>query len=283
MSYRGNDWCYSPPPTRCSSGPRPGTRVLYDYCRLRWPFRNSGIYNCRTNNVPGGSRTLSRHASGSAGDLGNPIVNGRYDKSVGWEAARWLVENAIPLGVQRVIHDRREWDSRNPQQRRWNTYSGYPHEDHVHFELCNEAAYNLTSEDINRLEGHPMEGFNDTQVGQLQLIMLDAVVTAFNDPDLIDGKNRAARILHHFYDKGVAASGKGWKGVAATFANGGSEVTVDTDAVAAELLAGLMPQVTATIEDLAETDHLTVADVQTALEAVIGRGLVLGPEGGDDA
>jgi hypothetical protein len=132
---------YTPEPTRCSGGPTPGALNLQDWICNRSPWRaavtNLGIYNCRT---IAGSRRLSSHASGRAGDSGVRIIPGGHP--AGHELARWLVANAAVLGVQEVIWNRQRWDN---QTRRWRPYTGVsPHLDHVHWALNTHGGRHLT-------------------------------------------------------------------------------------------------------------------------------------------
>jgi hypothetical protein len=113
---------------------------------------DKGTYNCRPSRT---SSNLSRHAGGTAWDPATEkVVNGRVvpDLVLNDRVARFFVIAAPDLGVQRVIANGlradgtkgpREWDSR-PGEREFERYSGPLHDDHVHVELCNKAARELT-------------------------------------------------------------------------------------------------------------------------------------------
>ena len=91
----------------------------------------------------------SAHCFGRGLDFG---FRGQRSHPEGTRLALFLVAEAPALGIQRVIwqfnvghqfEGPREWDSR-PGQRFWSHYSGSDHSDHVHAELCWEAARTLT-------------------------------------------------------------------------------------------------------------------------------------------
>lgn len=131
------------PAKGCSGKAQPGTRVLRDTMDLLVPdLGDYGIYNCRSTRT---GKSYSLHAEGRAWDCAIP--SGKWD--LGDLTAQFFVDAAQDLGVQRVIWGRgpgkppKEWDSREGQ-RFWSAYSGPPHDDHNHVELCWAAARSLT-------------------------------------------------------------------------------------------------------------------------------------------
>lgn len=145
--------------TRCLGEEQPGLQALRDYCLARWgALRNSGIYNCR--NVAGTSYR-SVHAEGRAWDAGVLSASA----PVGTMLAKWLVKYAPQLGVQAVIWNRHDWDSRS---RVWTPYGGEnPHTDHVHVELCWDAARTLTVSRIRSATGGFLMALSDKEQEEL--------------------------------------------------------------------------------------------------------------------
>lgn len=118
------------PATRDSKGPTPGILALRDAMMKAFPGSiDMGTYNFRPIR---GARTLSVHAEGRAWDMGPTGV------AQGDSAAAYLTGAYEQLGVQRIIWNRRIWDS---QRVAWRSYGGInPHTDHLHIELTRAAA-----------------------------------------------------------------------------------------------------------------------------------------------
>lgn len=136
------DWCYNAAGTKCSGKAQLGTRNLRAAIdsAIEW-VGDYGIYNCRPTRT---GSSLSLHGEGRAWDAAVSVAA----RQQGLKLAQFFVDAAQMLGVQRVIYWEREWDSRDGQ-RYWSSYSGPNHHDHVHVELCWEAAQRLTTQVVN--------------------------------------------------------------------------------------------------------------------------------------
>jgi len=112
----------------CSGSAEITSQRLQAYLNARFPqFENGGIYNCR--NIAGSSQ-LSVHGTGRAGDTmtgtGQPTLTSLY-------VAEQLRVFSAELGIQGIIHNRRQWFCHNSTG--WRDYSGQnPHVDHIHWE-----------------------------------------------------------------------------------------------------------------------------------------------------
>lgn len=133
---------YNDAGSTASGRTQPGTAVVMAHLLAKFPgTANWGTYVDR--NVSGTGKK-SVHAEGRAGDVGVPPRG-----ELGDRVADYLVRNAPLLGIQMVIWNRRDWRA---DTRTWTAYT-HPggssptlnHEDHVHFELCWEAARGLTA------------------------------------------------------------------------------------------------------------------------------------------
>lgn len=140
--------------TRCSSGPTPGARgamAWFTGAYREEGGKNLGIYNCRA--VRGGSST-SIHGVGRADDFGVP----RTGQEWSWHLAELLRLHSAELGIQYIIHRRRQW-STSRCGAGWTYYGGIAdHFDHLHVELTPEAAARSEAETIalwNRVLGDP--------------------------------------------------------------------------------------------------------------------------------
>jgi hypothetical protein len=142
MAYAAFSTSYTPEPTRCAGGEKPGTRILQDWLCNESPWAKDlydlGIYNCR---YIGGTNTLSQHASGRAGDSGHAVIQTGHPAAIA--AADWMVRNHAVLGVQEIIRGyRKRWDN---QRRVWSYYGGQsPHTDHLHWALNTSGGTYLT-------------------------------------------------------------------------------------------------------------------------------------------
>lgn len=119
-------------------------------------FRNSGCFVVK--NIVG-SRTLSVHATGRAGDIGIvPSVRSttyaqRQDQLI-YIIDKFLLPAACKLGIQRMIFKGKTWVSTEPDTRKWadwRTFTGAQnHNDHLHFEIspgfCNRFSLADVSE-----------------------------------------------------------------------------------------------------------------------------------------
>lgn len=123
--------CYNGTGNSCSGGPQPGVIALWKTIVLLFPiFGSLGIYNCRP--VRGGS-TLSTHGEGRGWDC-KCSANIPEQLLAGNELAALLVTVHKMLGIQRIIWNRRQWDTNT---KAWRAYGGSsPHTDHLHIELC---------------------------------------------------------------------------------------------------------------------------------------------------
>jgi hypothetical protein len=129
--------------TKCSSGPTPGARGAMAWFTGAYKEeggKNLGIFNCRA--VRGGSST-SIHGVGRADDFGTPVTN---DWS--WNLVELLRIHSEELGIQGIIHRRRQWWS-NRCNDGWTVYNGVAaHFDHIHLELTPEAASRSLEETV---------------------------------------------------------------------------------------------------------------------------------------
>lgn len=127
--------CYDSTGTVCSGKAQPGTRALRDGCDDLFPeLGDYGIFNCRPSSGGGG---LSTHGEGRGWDA---ACNAQTPDglALGNKLAALLIKHHAELGVQRIIWNRRQWDVNT---KRWRAYHGQsPHLDHLHIELCWEAA-----------------------------------------------------------------------------------------------------------------------------------------------
>jgi len=140
-------WQYDAP-GGTASGPQPGAIVLRDHLKSRYNFiGTTGIYADRNVN---GTSSKSAHAEGRAVDLHVPLSSVQ-----GSQLAAYCVSYASRLGVQYIIWNKRSWKATdNPRD--WKTYrppngktdATSEHRDHVHVELCWEAARYLNHDAI---------------------------------------------------------------------------------------------------------------------------------------
>lgn len=142
-------WAAWEPATRCTDGPRPGAKALWQWVDETWPglYRFGGIYNCRP--VRGGT-SRSVHSEGRAVDAMIRPVGGKGDPR-GYELLNALASHGKRLGVQCVIWDRQIWTAKSPGGRRYNGQA--PHYDHLHIELTRKAGESLTVADLRRTVG----------------------------------------------------------------------------------------------------------------------------------
>lgn len=174
-------YCYSSTGSRCSGRAQPGTIALRAAIRALFPiFGDLGIYNCRPSSGGGG---LSTHGEGRGWDCKCNALSGPQ-LAAGNKLANLLVTLAQELGIQRIIWNRRQWDSRS---RIWRPYHGQsPHIDHLHIELCWAAARDnpLTEEYVQQLIGgevedmkpedwQRLEAFVHKEVGMLAAALLE--------------------------------------------------------------------------------------------------------------
>jgi hypothetical protein len=139
--------------TGCSEGPTPGAKALMAYYLGAYANRtdprpaNLGIYLCER--LGSG---WSLHAEGRAADLGTaPYSRPPW----GWTLAEKLRLNSKELGVQLIIFDRTIWSANFPHAG-WRNYVGSnPHTGHLHVELTQAAAKNLTTATIRNVLNPP--------------------------------------------------------------------------------------------------------------------------------
>lgn len=139
-----------------SKGPQPGTQALKRWGLSEYPAaRDLGIFNPRK--IRGG-RGWSLHAEGRAWDCGFPVLLEGHPQ--GHKLAKTLVDNYTVFGVQQVIWAHRIWTV----GRTWRRYRGTsPHLDHVHVELCWDAALGLTETQIR-------DGLNPPETEESEMI-----------------------------------------------------------------------------------------------------------------
>ncbi len=113
---------------RCSGGAEETTQRMQAYFLARFSGMTSGgIYNCRS---IAGSDTLSVHGTGRAGDTmtgtGNPTIPSLF-------LAEQMRLFSKELGIQGIIHNRRQWFCHKGLG--WRDFNGSnPHIDHIHWE-----------------------------------------------------------------------------------------------------------------------------------------------------
>lgn len=135
--------CYDAVGDECSGKAQKGALALKNFGVETWDLPLVGIYNCR--NSRAGS-SLSTHAEGRGIDLHVHIRCSECEptaeeKALGWSIAAFLIDHHEAFGVQRVIWLNRSWNSRT---KTWAEYTGPYHGNHVHVELCWDAALNNT-------------------------------------------------------------------------------------------------------------------------------------------
>lgn len=138
---RDYGWAYNSTGTRCTGKPQPGTVALRNVIIALYPGIGSyGIYNCRQTRT---GSSLSTHAEGRGWDASCNAYNAKA-RAVGDRLAADLWANARALGIQRIIWNRRQIDSRPGNRDAWRAYRSYPpHTDHLHIELCWAAARDI--------------------------------------------------------------------------------------------------------------------------------------------
>lgn len=185
MAFAPFTTAYTPEPTSCAGGTKPGTRILQDWACDESPWAvhlwDVGSYACR--DVFGGwcpncrRDALSAHASGRAGDAAHNIVGGASHWA-GIEFANWLVANHAVLGIQEVICNRRRWTLATG----WRAYGGLsPHIDHVHWTQNQSGALYLTRARL-------------LSVAPTTEVPFMATLTAAQQKELLDN-SRAAKLL----------------------------------------------------------------------------------------
>ncbi len=124
----------------CSGGMRQGSRTVSGYIQQHFVGVDYiGGYNCRQIR---NSTSMSVHGTGRAIDIMIPVLSdGGANNEVGDPIANWLVINAERLGIHLIVWDQASW---GPHRDHYNTalYSnpGYPHKNHLHVELSEQAA-----------------------------------------------------------------------------------------------------------------------------------------------
>lgn len=141
-------YCYDPYDSGWGGKAQPGLVALRNVTIQRVPpVGDLGILRDKSR-----CNKASAHCHGRAWDAA--IGPDPTEVPIGTKLAEFFVrpEVAQMLGVQRVIWGfgtgrAKEWDSR-PGQRLWSAYSGPAHDEHVHVELCWEAARRLTAQQV---------------------------------------------------------------------------------------------------------------------------------------
>lgn len=128
----------------------PGTTDLDVYIRGRWPYVGAGgTYTCRRNSNPASTAYLSVHSVGRAIDLMITTIGGDADNTAGDAVANWLIENAMYIGIQRVIWDGWYWNgergfSEISDRMSGGRYVTDHHVNHIHVELSVDGAARRT-------------------------------------------------------------------------------------------------------------------------------------------
>lgn len=142
----------------CTGGSKPGAVALMSWINRNYPkSKNWGIYSCRM--IPG-SNSMSLHGEGRALDVGYAVVDGKGNPD-GYRLFSHLKSRAVELGIQGIIWDRKISTNKGDNR----AYSGGPglteaHVNHLHIELTNAAARNLTATKIAQIMGTPPTGDN---------------------------------------------------------------------------------------------------------------------------
>lgn len=170
--------CYQSTGSKCSGRPQPGTVALSAAVRALYEgIGTLGIYNCRPSSGGGG---LSTHGEGRGWDAACN-ANTPQGRVLGDRLAADLVVAHRALGIQRIIWNRRQTDTRAGMGN-WRPYSGAsPHTDHLHIECCWSSARDnpLTVEYVKMVLGG---GENDmAQVPQAEWDEVVKLVKAMDD------------------------------------------------------------------------------------------------------
>ena len=181
--------------TRPTLGPSLGAQTIRSYLMDRFGCTNLGIYNVRS--VVGGT-SLSRHSAGAAFDAGFVYkVGGRPE---GWTLANWLIQWHRHLGVQQVIYARKIWTNTRDAEG-WRTYTGLAaHYEHVHLELTDQAARELTPHLLHKILGdEPM----DIPAAAVETLLIQRLKLAYElfpnrDPDIAGLRYWSGRIISTF-------------------------------------------------------------------------------------
>lgn len=136
----------------CSKGPQPGAVAFGKWAKKRWSLPLIGIFNCRPARS---SKRLSTHGEGRGIDAHVHVRASEApptpaEKVVGDEMFALLIKIAPLIGVQALIWLDKRWDAIS---RRVKPYSGPFHGNHVHVELCWDAARNLTTAQLDDAAG----------------------------------------------------------------------------------------------------------------------------------
>lgn len=215
MSY---GYCFDPYDSGWGGKAQQGAIALRNVTMLRVPpVGDLGILRDRSRcNKP------SAHCHGRAWDAA--IGPDPAEIPVGNMLAEFWVmpEVAQMLGIQRVIWGfgsgkaAKEWDSR-PGQRYWSAYSGPLHDEHVHAELCWEAARRLTVQQVNDAYDMYWPGGQDMtpeQAAQLQRIednqKLILTYLGSKDPDAVGAAVGRGDILSDVDFKVALAKAEGF-------------------------------------------------------------------------
>lgn len=188
----------------CAGGIRPGTEHLSKRIHECFPVRDvpGNGYNCRPVNHQAGNPP-SVHGTGRADDFGNPLYlpdapgvyvpygtdGAIFDTAVGDAVCDFLIEYAVDLQIQYLVHNRRSWSpNRVPG---WRPYSGsLSHVDHVHMEQ-NRIGAELAPEAIDAVFVRAGLLPDPTRSQEtVQMIVADPFDTRPNPPDA-----RFARLL----------------------------------------------------------------------------------------
>jgi hypothetical protein len=167
----------------CTGGPQPGATAMMSYFLECTPTAiNMGIYNCR--NIDGSSNR-SLHSCGRACDLGCRTTPEAHRSM--YEFLARIAPNAKRLGIQLVIFDRRFWSTRTKPE--GAKYEGrHPHRDHIHLELNERAAKQLTLATLRSVLGERTRSSQDarTAKGKEGSDVVEGIQRALNNAGFTD-------------------------------------------------------------------------------------------------
>jgi len=120
---------------RDSKGEQVGTSALFRIVHTLYPKTGTfGIYNPR---LTRDGDKVSIHTEGRAWDC---KCSARKQKATGDKIFNLLIEKSEPLGIEKIIWDRKVWSAGKTED-----YTGVnPHTDHLHIEQSMEKATTLT-------------------------------------------------------------------------------------------------------------------------------------------
>lgn len=199
----------------CSKGPQPGAVAFGKWAKKRWSLPLIGIFNCRPARS---SKRLSTHGEGRGIDAHVHVRASEApptpaEKVVGDEMFALLIKIAPLIGVQALIWLDKRWDAIS---RRVKPYSGPFHGNHVHVELCWDAARNLTTAQLDDAAGaqeddldpERLKTFDQMAYAVLQLLLpaTGRIELAVSDDEPLDAAKVAELVLAGLNPDSIAAA-----------------------------------------------------------------------------